>query len=360
MEVVDIYGKAVEAEELEEAEKLVDEQGKPIVDAQGNQIVVRPKDREEARLERKYSTPALKPLRQKYSNEQLVAYYKTLEAKEQKKFAEIVARYPDLNLNVESDKSSIRALIEVEENLSYCQKCSGETCAKKSNKYWEPVAQMIEGEVNISWCVCKVERRRRAESKLPVEFRGKVFSDFDVSGALHDTQSDAQYAAGAWELAKQAVQDGVTNLYLYGTFGSGKTLLASLIAKECMVKGKSVEFGTVAKLLGELKETFDNPNRNPEDVLKRLRKCDVLILDDVGAERATEWKMEQLFELINERYANHKQLVITSNFSPEELHEELKKVNRIKAGQIMSRIKSISEFGYTGETDVRFKLKKTV
>ena len=111
-------------------------------------------------------------------------------------------------------------------------------------------------------------------------------------------------------------------------------------------------------LLGELKETFDDPTRKTGDVLNRFRYCDVLILDDVGAEQPTAWKIEQLFELVNARYADHKQLVITSNYTPDELHAELKKVNRVKAGQLMSRINAICEFGYTGETDIRFKLKK--
>gem|GEM_PF-6047492 len=288
-----------------------------------------------------------------YTDEEITEKVAQAQAAWQKKFEVAAARY---GLDAKADKDTLSKLMEVDEQMSYCEGCTGKECAKKCQPYTIPTPEVFKGELYLRYGPCRVERTRRADSKLPVEFRGMTFEDFKP--AFQYAPEDEKYAAQALKLAKQVVADGKTNLYLHGTFGSGKTMLASLIAKECMIAGKHVEIGTVAKLLGELKETFDNPNRNTEDVLKRFRNCKVLILDDVGAERATDWKMEQLFELINDRYANHKQLVITSNFSPEELHEEMKKVNRVKAGQLMSRIKSICEFGYTGETDVRLKLKK--
>lgn len=290
-----------------------------------------------------------------YTDEQIDEKVADASVKEQKRLAEVAAKY---GFSEEVDKRTLSILSELEEHLSYCAYCDGKECKKNCQSYTVPTLEKYRDELYLRWGPCVVERRRRADMNLPVEFRGMTFEDLDLTGRLHDSAKDVQHAAVALEWAKKAVADGTTNLYFYGTFGSGKTLMASLMAKEFLVKGKSVEFGTVARLLGELKETFDDPTRKTEDVIKRFRYCDVLILDDVGAENQTAWKLEQLFELVNARYESHKQLVITSNYSPEELRDVLGRVNSVKAGQLMSRIMSICEAVYTGETDIRLKRAK--
>lgn len=306
-----------------------------------------------ARLSWEYGSPELKKLRaQGLTEAQELEYLRAVEAKDKAKRADVAARY---GITVEK-KLEINDLIDMEDNhLSYCAKCDGKTCKKTCRPYTAPQPCKNGDEVYIRWGPCIVEETRRAEAKLPVEFRGKTLDDYIP---WRENPEEIPQVLAAVELVKRAIADRTTSLYLYGGFGTGKTLLASIIAKAGWLGERRVEFGTVAQLLGKIKETFDNPALKTEDVFGRYMDCDLLVLDDIGAEQQTSWKVEQLFELINNRYANRKQLVITSNFSPKELAAEMSRVNLVKAGQIMSRLRTICEFGYTGATDMRYLVEK--
>lgn len=307
--------------------------------------------RELARLSWEYGTPALKALKaQGLTEAQELSYLRAVEAKDKAKRADVAARY---GISVEK-KWEINDLIDMEDNhLSYCAKCDGKTCKKTCQPYTAPQPCKEGDDVVIRWGACAVEMTRRADMKLPVEFRGKTLNDYITR---RENPKETEQVEAAVELVKRAIADRTTNLYLYGGFGAGKTMLAAIIAKAGWMSGRRVEFGTVAQLLGEIKKTFDNPALKTEAVFGRYMDCDLLVLDDMGAEQQTSWKVEQLFELINNRYASRKQLVITSNFAPEELAAEMSRVNRVKSGQIMSRLRTICKFGYVGETDMRYLL----
>jgi DNA replication protein DnaC len=123
--------------------------------------------------------------------------------------------------------------------------------------------------------------------------------------------------------AYEAILDFIKNkgkgLYLFGPAGTGKTHLAVMVAQE--VEG--VQFVKVPKLLLSLKANFDGKGYENELIIDRLAKLPVLVLDDLGAEKASEWVAETMYILIDERYGNMKPTIITSNHSLSELSERL-------------------------------------
>lgn len=149
--------------------------------------------------------------------------------------------------------------------------------------------------------------------------------------------ADFEVTAGnrrAVEAAVRCIDDGA-GLYVYGAAGVGKTMLASIIANERARQGKPSLFVTVPDMLEELRE-FDNAERRAAKI-SLLYGTPCLIVDDLGAERATPWVAESLFRVFNARYNAELQTIVTSNFSLEKISSRLpdyageRVVRRIKA-----------------------------
>ncbi len=109
-------------------------------------------------------------------------------------------------------------------------------------------------------------------------------------------------------------------LLFWGKSGSGKTFAAAAIAnaflESTQMHAPSVKMTTFGTMLGKL------PGMSTQDkewYLKGLLSCDLLILDDFGMERQTEYAREQVFNIIDGRYLACKPLIVTTNLSLQEL-----------------------------------------
>lgn len=122
-------------------------------------------------------------------------------------------------------------------------------------------------------------------------------------------------------------------LLFTGGFGSGKTRLAAAILNEVQEQyGQTVRADVVPDLLQRLRQTYDAGAPASEDrVLQPLLRADLLLLDDIGAERVSEWVQERLFLVIDHRYRRRQPTLFTTNLHPEDLEEKL-------GGRIVSRI----------------------
>ena len=108
--------------------------------------------------------------------------------------------------------------------------------------------------------------------------------------------------------------DAGRGLWFDGPSGTGKTSLAILVAKAAKDAGRSYAVYPVPRLLAEIKRTFDRDSSdNYLAFFRRLCSVDVLVLDDLGAEKQTEWVLEQLYSIVNERWQDRRSIVVTTN-----------------------------------------------
>lgn len=103
--------------------------------------------------------------------------------------------------------------------------------------------------------------------------------------------------------------------YISGEVGVGKTHIAVALAQLFLLKKQAVYFTNVAKLLDDLRPDSENKTK----IMQKVLTSKILILDDIGKEKLSEWVAEKLFIIINERYAWDRKTILTSNVSIEEL-----------------------------------------
>ena len=159
--------------------------------------------------------------------------------------------------------------------------------------------------------------------------------------------------------AKKAAEDFINNfsfdyqnLFIYGTVGTGKSFLAVSVADELLKKGHSVIYFSALGLFEMLAEnSFDyNSKQELKSIYSDLYECELLIIDDLGTERANNFTLTELFSLLNERESRKKPTIITTNLSLEELQ-------RTYSDRIFSRITSNFRILKLSGPDIR-KIKK--
>lgn len=115
------------------------------------------------------------------------------------------------------------------------------------------------------------------------------------------------------------------SVLLYGSFGTGKTWLAIQLLRAVVERFTwDALFITTPTLLDRIRETYSGrPGDSEAEVLQLVKDVRLLVLDDLGAERVTDWVSEKLFTIINHRHDHRLATIFTSNLSPEQLAEHL-------------------------------------
>ena len=124
------------------------------------------------------------------------------------------------------------------------------------------------------------------------------------------------------------------------------------IVWEVAEAGYDVAFTTAKGMLERVKATFDEGGT--EAAVARYAKCDVLVLDDLGKEDATEWSVGTVFSVLDARYEDMRPTIVTSNYAPGALADRLaRRGERVTAEAIASRISQTCRPVYLGGRDRR-------
>lgn len=153
---------------------------------------------------------------------------------------------------------------------------------------------------------------------IPPRFHRCTFINFIVK------TSSGEKALEACRTFVETVAAGseAKGIFMSGPYGTGKTHLCAAIISELCARGiKGLDFTVTPKLLALTRRTFNTDDNT--DYIGQAARAGVLVLDDVGAEKISEWVREQLFLLINERYENELPTIITTNASMTELEARI-------------------------------------
>lgn len=125
----------------------------------------------------------------------------------------------------------------------------------------------------------------------------------------------------AFESAEEFKNGGI-NLLLCGGAGRGKSLIALRIVHEACTKGVPAQFWTTARYLMRLRAL--SLETNDEDALKTMTKARVIVLDDFGANKITEWSLMMMDAVVDEWYRQGSAgIVITSNFTLQQIGSDI-------------------------------------
>lgn len=246
----------------------------------------------------------------------------------------------DLSQFADVPRPPKRTLAEkVQDEADECKKCNGIDCHKAPTQRWRyPVLSIEDGEEVVRMVLCNVGKQRDRQGKLrssriPSRYLGKTFKEYSVD----------QFNRSAVEFAKN-IRSLNFGAYFYGQCGAGKTFLAALIAQDFIRAGKSVVFVKVPSLLDDIKATF-NGNGKELDLLDELRAANLVVLDDFGMEKSTQWAGSTLCKILDMRYDNPDAVtIVTSNLSIGELAAHLNKASdgdNLNGSRIADRLREI-------------------
>jgi DNA replication protein DnaC len=180
-------------------------------------------------------------------------------------------------------------------------------------------------------CDCRAERMNKGRSRgissvIPPRYRGVSFDRPPVSDMGRDLQTKiaVNEVRGFIDDLDVRLQEG-RGLWLFGDTGTGKTTLAMLISKAALEAGKTVAIYSLPKLLARIRRTYDSEPGGDSylSFFERLTSVDLLHIDDLGAEKRSDWVLEQLYALVNERYEAQRSILITTNLPHPELEEQI-------------------------------------
>ncbi|MEM7582217.1 MAG: ATP-binding protein [Acidobacteriota bacterium] len=206
--------------------------------------------------------------------------------------------------------------VEIEPDPDLCPECHG--------RGWKVVAD--GGAGSATRCDCQKRERGReflAQSGLPERYRGCRLATFKTNHSANPRVRDLltraheisqRYVDRFFDPKRRRFREA--GLIYIGPPGVGKTHLAAAVLSEIVerykVRGKFVDF---TSLLHQIQSTFDEKSSDSKaSILSPVMNAELLVLDELGAQKPTEWVRNTLYLIMNTRYTQRLPTIFTTNY----------------------------------------------
>ena len=230
---------------------------------------------------------------------------------------------------------------------SNCSKCKGLLECKNNVRGYVLTPEITKGKkLLFGYVACKYTKQEEYKDNITL---------FDIPKEIRDASLSSIYTndVNRVEILKK-IKSYYTNyftetrdkgIYLYGSFGSGKTYIISALMNELAKKDVKSIIVHVPEMLRDLKESLDTDYRDKFSLLKTVP---ILVLDDIGAEYLTNWTRDEVLEpLLHHRMNENLPTFFTSNLTMEELEKHFvlqnTSIDKINARRIIERIKKLAD-----------------
>lgn len=239
-----------------------------------------------------------------------------------------------------------------EDGLLMCGKCHTQK---------ECTLTKMDGTTRTVRCACECsvaqnareaeEKRKRDRLQYLDGMRRTGFPDAEMrewtfSKSDHTDQKNENIAR-KYVANFDAMRSQGTGLLLCGSVGTGKSFLAAAIANELISQGTPCLMTNFSRIISRISEKFGGDQKYLDD----LNRFDLLIIDDLGAERDSEFTWEKVMNVVDARYRAGLPLIVTTNLSPKDLYNP----SDIRRQRVFSRLKEMCIFLEVNGADRRSK-----
>ena len=244
------------------------------------------------------------------------------------------------------------ALEESSKELDNCKKCKNINDCKNSYTGHVYYPSILNDNLVFDYIPCKYKKEldERNQYKkniylfeIPKEIKEASMKNIDLD-------NPERFKIIKW--LKKFLDDyktgtGMKGIYLTGNFGCGKTYLISAALNELAKKDHKIAIIYYPEFLRSLKESFNDPDTY-NDKFRMIKRIEVLLIDDIGAETMTEWSRDEVLgTILQYRMQEGLTTFFTSNLTIKELEEHFsvstKGIEKVKAQRIIERIKYLTE-----------------
>lgn len=196
------------------------------------------------------------------------------------------------------------------DNIEY-ERC---TC-KKAQEYWKEKDKK-------DYEITKRKHFREVINKIYKQnYSGMKFQNLNFENFNSNSENELAIAIAKDYVNKNITSVNANGLIIMGKSGVGKTHLAASIANKLIENDKIVLMGRLTTLLDMIKETFKDNTKSENELIELYSNVDMIIIDDLGTEKISNWALEKLYTIIENRNENRLPIIITTRFDKQGLIE---------------------------------------